>query len=176
MTEPRVLDELVKDARRWKRQWCPTCTPYECVRSSALYYNHDLSEVAEDPRYIQHCREADMRTHAMNQMAARQEQDRLETTDQWFDEHLAGPAYPSTKETDMITKSHKFEIMEESMRPQDPGLDNAGLTFQTLEHGGEYPDMMPQAIKIIDANGNWCIYLPTSVDGKVVRSHGFNLH
>jgi hypothetical protein len=31
-------------------------------------------------------------------------------------------------------------------RPQDPHLDGTGLRFETMEHGGEYPDTMPQAI------------------------------
>jgi hypothetical protein len=30
------------------------------------------------------------------------------------------------------------------------------LRFETMEHGGEYPDTMPQAIKIIE--GRSCIY------------------
>jgi hypothetical protein len=32
---------------------------------------------------------------------------------------------------------------------------------------------MPQAIKLSDAEGRSCIYLPTSQDGKVVDSRGF---
>jgi hypothetical protein len=31
-----------------------------------------------------------------------------------------------------------------------------------MEHGGEYPDTMPQAIKLIDAEGRSCIYVPIS--------------
>jgi nitrate reductase beta subunit len=30
-------------------------------------------------------------------------------------------------------------------------MDGTGLRFETMEHGGEYPDTMPQAIKLIDA-------------------------
>ena len=32
-------------------------------------------------------------------------------------------------------------------------MDGTGLPFETMEHGGEYPDTMPQAIKLIDAQG-----------------------
>ena len=32
---------------------------------------------------------------------------------------------------------------------------------------------MPQAIKLIDAEGRWCIYVPTTENGKVVQSHGY---
>jgi hypothetical protein len=32
-------------------------------------------------------------------------------------------------------------------------MDDTGLHFETMEHGGEYPDTMPQAIKLIDAKG-----------------------
>jgi hypothetical protein len=35
-------------------------------------------------------------------------------------------------------------------RPQDPSMDGTGLRFETMEHGGEYPDTMPQAIKLIE--------------------------
>lgn len=74
-----------------------------------------------------------------------------------------------------ITKSHTFREMTEERRPQDPSLDGAGWTFETLEHGGEYPDAMPMAIKATDAEGRACIYVPVMVDGRVVDSLAFNL-
>lgn len=74
-----------------------------------------------------------------------------------------------------VTKSHTFREMTEEMRPQDPSLDGAGWTFETLEHGGEYPDVMPMAIKATDAEGRTCIYVPVTVDGRVVDSLAFNL-
>jgi len=43
--------------------------------------------------------------------------------------------------------------MTPEKRPQDPHMDGTGLRFETMEHGGEYPDTMPQAIKLIDAEG-----------------------
>jgi hypothetical protein len=36
-------------------------------------------------------------------------------------------------------------------------MDGTGLRFETLDHGGEYPGAMPQAIKLIDAEGRSCI-------------------
>jgi hypothetical protein len=30
-------------------------------------------------------------------------------------------------------------------------MDGTDLRFETMDHGGEYPDTMPQAIKLIDA-------------------------
>jgi hypothetical protein len=39
-------------------------------------------------------------------------------------------------------------------------LDGTGLRFETMEHGGKYPDTMSQAIKLIDAEGSSCIYEP----------------
>jgi hypothetical protein len=30
-------------------------------------------------------------------------------------------------------------------------MDGTGLRFETLDHGGEYPGAMPQAITLIDA-------------------------
>jgi hypothetical protein len=38
-----------------------------------------------------------------------------------------------------------------------------------VEHGGEYPDTMPQAIKLIDAEGR----VPIAQDGKVVDSQEY---
>ena len=42
-----------------------------------------------------------------------------------------------------------------------------------MERGGEYPDTMPQAIKLIDAAGRSCIHVPTTQDGKVVDGQGY---
>ena len=42
--------------------------------------------------------------------------------------------------------THKFVEMTPDKRPQDPHMDGTGLCFETMEHGGEYPDTMPQAI------------------------------
>lgn len=67
---------------------------------------------------------------------------------------------------------HKFEELTPEKRPQDPRLDGRGLRFETMEHGGEYPDTMPQAVKLIDAEGRSCIYVPITQDGKVVDSQG----
>jgi hypothetical protein len=49
------------------------------------------------------------------------------------------------------------------------------LRFETMEHGGEYPDTMPQAIKLIDAEGRSCVYVPITQDGKVVDNQGYVL-
>ena len=49
--------------------------------------------------------------------------------------------------------THRFAEMTPEKRPQDPHMDATGLRFETMEHGGEYPDTMPQAIKLIDAEG-----------------------
>ena len=44
-----------------------------------------------------------------------------------------------------------------------------------MEHGGEYPDTMPQAIKLIDAEGRSFIFVPITHNGKVVDREGFVL-
>ena len=46
-------------------------------------------------------------------------------------------------------------------RPQDPHT--------------AYPDTIPQAIKLIDAEGRACIYAPITRDGKVVDGQGYVL-
>ena len=40
--------------------------------------------------------------------------------------------------------------------PASLHMDGTGLRFETMEHGGEDPDTMPQAIKLIDAEGRSC--------------------
>ena len=65
--------------------------------------------------------------------------------------------------------------MTPDKRPQDPHMDGTGLRFETMEHGGEYPDTMPQAIKLIDAEGRSCICVPIMEDRKVVDSLGYTL-
>ena len=60
-------------------------------------------------------------------------------------------------------------------RAQSAPLPVDILRFETMEHGGEYPDTMPQAIKLIDAEGPSCVYVPITQDGKVVDSQGYVL-
>jgi hypothetical protein len=74
-----------------------------------------------------------------------------------------------------VKLTHRFKELTPEQRPQDLNLDGAGLRFETMEHGGEYPDTMPQAIKVTDAEGRSCIYVPISQDGKVVDSQGYLL-
>jgi hypothetical protein len=62
--------------------------------------------------------------------------------------------------------------MTSEKRPQDPHMDGTSLRFETLDRGGEYPDK-PQAIKLTDALGRSCIYVPITPDGKVVDSQGY---
>lgn len=69
--------------------------------------------------------------------------------------------------------AHNYEPMLEEERPQDPNLDGTGLIFKTLEHGGEFPDAMPQAIRVTDSEGRSCIYVAIQVNGKVVNSKGY---
>jgi hypothetical protein len=69
----------------------------------------------------------------------------------------------------------RFQELAPEKRPQDPHLDGTGLTFETMEHGGEYPDTMPQAIKLTDAQGRSCIYVPITWNDKVVDSRGMYL-
>jgi hypothetical protein len=77
------------------------------------------------------------------------------------------------EEEQTMYTAHNYEKMTPEKRPQDPGLDGQGWTFELLEHGGEYPDSMPQAIKATDPKGKSCTYIPITVDGKVVDSQGF---
>ena len=71
--------------------------------------------------------------------------------------------------------THKFAQLTLQKRPQDPSMDGTGLRFETFDHGGEYPDTMPQAIKLTDAEGRSCIYVPITQNGRVVDSQGYSL-
>jgi hypothetical protein len=71
--------------------------------------------------------------------------------------------------------TRRFAQLTPEKRPQDRRRDGSGLRFKTMEHGGEYPDTMPQAIKLIDPEGRSCVYVPMTQNGKVVDSHGFIL-
>jgi hypothetical protein len=42
-------------------------------------------------------------------------------------------------------RSQTFRELTYTMRPQNPRGDGTGLRFETGEHGGDYPDNMPQA-------------------------------
>jgi len=44
-----------------------------------------------------------------------------------------------------------------------PGCDS-----RPEKHGGDYPDNMPQAITVTDAQGRWAVYVPLRVGGKIV--------
>jgi hypothetical protein len=54
---------------------------------------------------------------------------------------------------------HHYREMPPEKRPQDPTGDGGGWTFKTAEHGGEYPDAMPQAILATDTEGRRCTYV-----------------
>jgi hypothetical protein len=40
--------------------------------------------------------------------------------------------------------------------------------FETLDHGEDEPDNMPQAIEATDAGGRWAIYVPLTLGGKIL--------
>jgi hypothetical protein len=82
---------------------------------------------------------------------------------------------PQAKAGHGMKLTHRFAQLTPEKRPQDPNMDGTGLRFETMEHGGEYPDTMPQAIKVVDAEGRSCIYVPITQDGKVVDSQGYTL-
>ena len=68
--------------------------------------------------------------------------------------------------------THKFAEMTPAKRPQDLHMDGTGLRFETMDHGGEYLDTMPQAIKLIDAEGRCCIYVPITQTARLSTAKG----
>jgi hypothetical protein len=67
-----------------------------------------------------------------------------------------------------MSAAQTFRELTETMRPQDLNGDGTGLRFETGEHGGDFPDPMPQAITVTDAEGRWAVYVPLRVGGKIV--------
>jgi len=67
-----------------------------------------------------------------------------------------------------MTATQTFRELTYTMRPQDPHGDGTGLRFEKGEHGGDYPDNMPQAITVTDAQGRWAVYVPLRVNRKIV--------
>src|SRR5258706_12221311 len=67
-----------------------------------------------------------------------------------------------------MSATQTFRELTYTMRPQDPRGDGTGLRFETGEHGGDYPDNMPQAITVTDVQGRWAVYVPLRVNGKIV--------
>jgi hypothetical protein len=67
----------------------------------------------------------------------------------------------------------QFPLLPPDKRPQDPHLNGTGLQFETLEHGGEYPDTMPQAVRLTDALGRSCVYVPVTQNGRTVDSEAY---
>jgi len=54
-------------------------------------------------------------------------------------------------------------------------MDGRSLSFEPLTYGGEYNDNMPQSIRVTDREGRSCVYVPITVDGRVVDSKRFIL-
>jgi hypothetical protein len=44
----------------------------------------------------------------------------------------------------------------------------APICIRDWRNGGSYPDNMPQAITVTDAQGRWAVYVPIRVNGKIV--------
>jgi hypothetical protein len=67
---------------------------------------------------------------------------------------------PQAQAGQVMKLIHRFAQLTPDKRPEDPNMDGSGLRFETMEHGGEYPDTIPQAIKLVGAEGRPCIYVP----------------
>jgi hypothetical protein len=61
-----------------------------------------------------------------------------------------------------------FDSPKTRRPPQDEYGDGRSLSFRTGEHGGDEPDNMPQPIEVKDPEGRWAIYLPLTINGKIV--------
>jgi hypothetical protein len=71
--------------------------------------------------------------------------------------------------------THRYKPMTAEMRPQRSGVGRLGAHLRDARAWRGYQDAMPQAIRVTDAEGRWCIYEPTMIEGHVVQSYGHNL-
>jgi hypothetical protein len=69
--------------------------------------------------------------------------------------------------------THAFRSLTPENRLQDTGLDGSTLKFETKCHGGNYSDQFPNAIRVTDPEGRWCLYVPMEAGGRQVQSLGF---
>src|SRR4051794_29036052 len=71
--------------------------------------------------------------------------------------------------TDAHGRNCLYEAAEEyddaSERPHDEDGQGTSLRFEPESHGGDYPDKMPQAIRVTDPERRSCLYRPISIDG-----------
>jgi hypothetical protein len=70
---------------------------------------------------------------------------------------------------------HKFAALTVEKRTKDPHMTGPVYASRPRNSAGEFPDTVPQAIKLIDAKGRSCIYVPISQDGNVADSQGYIL-
>jgi hypothetical protein len=70
---------------------------------------------------------------------------------------------------DTALGSQPFDELTPEMRPQDTFGDGRDWKFETLEHGGDEPDNMPQANPGHPMPpGRWATYVPLTLGGKIV--------
>lgn len=109
----------------------------------------------------------------MGQLRDRDTIDEIEVTSEMIDAGVAafsGPhpwsdPYPSevverVYRAMLLVHRRQSSAPEKRDRPQDEFLDGRTLSFKTLEHGGEFPDTMPQAINVTDNQARSHIYVP----------------
>jgi len=75
---------------------------------------------------------------------------------------------PANAVEDTSPGDQRFDELTPDMRPQDTYGDGRDWKFETLEHGGDEPDNMPQAIRATDAEGRWATYVPLTQGGRTV--------
>jgi hypothetical protein len=72
--------------------------------------------------------------------------------------------------------THRFAQLTPEKRPQDPNMDGSGLrALKPWSMVGNIQTPMPQAIKLVDAEGRPCIYVTITQFGKVTDSQGYIL-
>jgi hypothetical protein len=71
--------------------------------------------------------------------------------------------------------THRFKELAAEKRPRDPHLDGDRPSVREAGSRRRYPDTMPQAVKLSDAEGRSCIYVPITQNGKGVDRKGQSL-
>ena len=66
-----------------------------------------------------------------------------------------------------MSATQKFQELTYTMRPQDSSRRRRWDAIRD-RNGGDYPDNMPQAITVTDAQGWRAVYVPIRIGGKIV--------
>lgn len=71
---------------------------------------------------------------------------------------------------------HRYRVLTEKSRPQDPSFELKGWKFECYEYGGGFSETFPLVIRGTDPEGRTCSYHPLKGgDGNYIDSISFEI-